>query len=183
MFMAPPFQNMDDKKIIRKIYKEIRENISFENREKEEARILALLEKHPHFRNAKRLFLYASCGSEFPTEKIAALAEAFGKDLAYPKVEGKEMVFYQDGRLMEGFRGILEPEGGEIVCPKEGDLMLLPGLAFTKEGGRLGYGGGYYDRYLAKCPYRPYLIGLCFSSQMAENLPQEPYDIKVDEVF
>ena len=61
--------------------------------------------------------------------------------------------------------------------------MLLPGLAFTKEGERLGYGGGYYDRYLADCKERPFLMGLAFSCQIADALPSEPHDIQLDELL
>lgn len=93
------------------------------------------------------------------------------------------MTFYQEGVLKEGFKGIPEPMGGKAAVPCKEDLMLLPGLAFTKEGRRLGYGGGYYDRYLSACKVCPYLIGLSFSCQVAEELPREPFDYQVDELL
>ncbi|MBQ7095173.1 MAG: 5-formyltetrahydrofolate cyclo-ligase [Clostridia bacterium] len=174
---------MNDKKAIREIYKEIRERETLEERKRQEEMILSRLEKHPRFLRAERIFLYHAHGSEFPTEGIAALARSFGKDLAFPKVEGRKMVFYQGGHLAKGFKGIFEPVDGEIAIPRKEDLMLLPGLAFTKEGERLGYGGGYYDRYLADCKERPFLMGLAFSCQIADALPSEPHDIQVDELL
>lgn len=172
-----------NKNTLRKIFKEKRAQISAEERARWAKESVARLAAHPRFLAADTLFLYASYGSELPTEQLAALARSMGKAVAYPKVEGKEMRFFKDGKLIGGYHGIPEPQGGEEVTPREGDLMLLPGLAFTKEGGRLGYGGGFYDRYLASCKVRPYLMGLCFPCQMAETLPREPHDITVQEIL
>lgn len=172
---------MNDKKAIRKIYKELRAKVK--NQRQQEEACLLRLKNHPRFLAAEQIFLYSAYGSEFPTEGIAALARSYGKEVAYPKVQGREMVFYQGGHLEKGFMGIEEPVGGKRSIPQKGDLMLLPGLAFTKEGKRLGYGGGYYDRYLADCKERPFLMGLAFTCQIADSLPWEPHDIYVDEIL
>ncbi len=63
------------------------------------------------------------------------------------------------------------------------DLILVPGLAFTKDGARLGRGGGYYDRLLANCPPRTRRIGICFAAQIVASLPTEPHDQRVERVI
>ena len=93
------------------------------------------------------------------------------------------MRFFTGGALKEGFKGIMEPEGGKEVRPERGDLMLLPGLAFSWEGDRIGYGGGYYDRYLAICREQPYKIGLCYPCQIHPKIPHEEFDIRMDELL
>ena len=160
-----------------------RVRLTLREREQWQATALNLLMKHPRFLCAKTIFLYCGRGAEFPTEQIAALAKEKGKRVAYPKVEGSRMRFYEGGVLQEGFKGIMEPQGGRVVTPQKGDLMLLPGLAFSWQGDRLGYGGGYYDRYLAICREPPYKIGLCYPCQILPELPREEYDIGVDEIL
>ena len=90
------------------------------------------------------------------------------------------MRFFIGAELEKGFKGIPEPQGGAEILPEAGDIMLLPGLAFTLDGERLGYGGGYYDRYLAALAERPLCIGICFKEQLVESLPAEPTDQRVD---
>ena len=144
---------------------------------KEAEQCARLLAELPEFQQAERIFCYASYGTELPTAPIAAL----GKPMAYPKVLDRErMVFYQTNDLCPGFRGIPEPQGGEVVIPTARDLMLLPGLAFSCRGDRLGYGGGYYDRYLAALPQKPLLCGLGYALQVVEELPREPHDMRLD---
>ena len=131
----------------------------------------------PEFKRAKTLFCYAAYGSELPTAAIAAAHPR----VAYPKVTAEgEMKFYVGGRLMAGYRGIPEPQGGEEVWPEAGDLMLLPGLAFSREGYRLGYGKGFYDRYLAACAVKPICCGLCFSEQLLDKIPYDGNDYPWD---
>ena len=69
------------------------------------------------------------------------------------------------------------------IDPARLDLVLVPGLAFTKEGARLGRGGGYYDRLLTGCTARTHRVGVCFSTQLVASLPTEPHDQRVDRVI
>lgn len=140
-------------------------------------RVAALLADLPEFRQAKRIFCYASYGTELPTAPIAAL----GKPMAYPKVLDREsMRFYEGGVLQPGYREIPEPEGGREVLPAPTDLMILPGLAFSSAGDRLGYGGGYYDRYLASLSEPPICCGVGYEFQLIEELPREPHDHRLE---
>lgn len=169
-----------DKIALRKKMKERRAALSLYQRETEEKAVLARLFALPAFQKAKTVFLYASYGSEFPTQAIAEKAMALGKRVAYPKVFGKELRFFAGGTPVPGYRGIPEPMGGEEVVPTKEDLLLVPGLAFGKSGERLGYGGGFYDRYIASLSPRPCCCGIGYACQWTEDLPMEEWDQKID---
>ena len=85
--------------------------------------------------------------------------------------------------LRKGPMGILEPTEAEIVSPKEVEVWLVPGLAFTRDGKRLGYGGGWYDRLLAEAPKDARKIGIAHAFQVVDDLPSEPHDIRLTEVI
>jgi len=84
--------------------------------------------------------------------------------------------------LRRGPMGILEPKEPEIVLPKEVTAWLVPGLAFTHDGGRLGYGGGWYDRLMADADDGAVKIGIAYAFQVLEHLPREQHDIRLDGV-
>ena len=137
------------------------------------------------YRQAKSLYAYLSFNQEVRTSPIIERAWADGKRVAVPKVIGKEMVFIWldsfDG-LGEGYYGITEPIEDGPVADDETALVLMPGLAFDPEGHRVGYGGGFYDRFLEREPCHP-LVALCFDFQMFEHLDVEAHDIPVDRVI
>ena len=150
---------------LRKKMRERRAALSSYEREKEEKEILQRLFSLPSFQRAKTVFLYASYGSEFPTKAIEKEAKSLGKRVAYPKVCGVNLHFYVNASLKKGYRGIPEPAGGEEVVPSAEDFLLVPGLAFGKGGARLGYGGGFYDRFMDSLKERPYCCGIGYSCQ------------------
>ena len=84
--------------------------------------------------------------------------------------------------LRQGPMGILEPAAAEIVSPKEVEVWLVPGLAFTRNGKRLGYGGGWYDRLLADAPKDAVKLGIAHVFQVVDDLPSEPHDILLSGV-
>ncbi len=103
-----------------------------------------------------------------------------------PRVEGDAMQFYdyRPSALTSGAFGIAEPVVEDCpVCPPEAiDLMLVPGMAFTREGARLGRGKGFYDRYMAQPELQAFRVGVCFAHQLVETLPTEPHDCAIDAV-
>ena len=113
-------------------------------------RVVAL----PAFKHADRILAYADYNHEVITEYLIEEAWKVGKEVAVPKVVGKDMVFYKltdFSQLEPGYFQIPEPASGEIVeWPTA--LMIMPGVAFDRENHRVGYGGGFYDRYLEKHP-------------------------------
>lgn len=93
-----------------------------------------------------------------------------------------EFFEYQPDALSVGAYGIREPEGAK-PCPAESiDLMVVPAVAFTHHGERLGRGKGFYDCYLSRERFRAYTVGVCYSHQLLDSLPTEPHDCRVDEV-
>ena len=87
-----------------------------------------------------------------------------------------------EAHLKQGPMGILEPAKAEIVSPEEVEAWLVPGLAFTRNGKRLGYGGGWYDRLLAEAPKGALKIGIAHAFQVVDDLPSEPHDILLSKV-
>lgn len=141
------------------------------------------------FEEASILFLYAAFEKEIQTCYLAERALREGKQVAYPKVDVHtgEMHFYSVKEINElernnyGSMTIQEPnpEKHIRVIPGEKDLMILPGVAFDHHFNRIGYGGGFYDRYLTT--YQGgYKIGVCMGFQLLETLPVEAFDIKMD---
>jgi len=89
---------------------------------------------------------------------------------------------FRDADLRKGPMGILEPKNADVVSPKDVAVWLVPGLAFTRDGKRLGYGGGWYDRLMVEADKRALKLGVAYAFQVLENLPSEPHDIGVDSV-
>lgn len=144
------------------------------------ARVLTL----PELRRARTVLLYAALAEEAdPSTLVATLAER-GKRLLFPRVtgDGLRLVAVQDlATLTLGYRGISEPSGPE-VDPAEVDLAVIPGVAYDLLGGRLGQGGGHYDRLLPQLPVGALRVGLCFSCQVVPFVPCDVHDEPVDVV-
>ena len=143
-------------------------------------RVVAL----PAFKHADRILAYADYNHEVITEYLIEEAWKAGKEVAVPKVVGKDMVFYKltdFSQLEPGYFQIPEPASGEIVeWPIA--LMIMPGVAFDRENDRVGYGGGFYDRYLEKHPDH-HTVGYAYAFQIYEHLPTEVFDRRVDRVL
>jgi 5-formyltetrahydrofolate cyclo-ligase len=144
-------------------------------------RIQELVIKSKEFQSAKVVGAYYAFGSEVKTDMILEKANALGKKVALPSVEGEGLAFYElsSGKyLVKGRFGIMEPLPYGPVDRM--DLLVVPGIAFDKKGYRLGYGKGYYDKFLAKKNVSS--IGLAYSFQLLESLPKGKYDKKLDAV-
>lgn len=173
---------MESKKEIRKRILLARDGLTEEERLKKGLSIEKLLFGLSWVKEAGTLFFYASFGSEAPTWNMIGRALSEGRRVALPKVEGKRMRFYEikDVKdLRPGPFGILEPpaEGEELT--EEADCLIMPGVAFDLQRARIGYGGGFYDRYLSS--HRPgYTAALAFECQIlsAGALLAEPHDIR-----
>lgn len=137
------------------------------------------------YTEAKTIYGYLPYNQEVRTELILQRALEDGKRIAVPKVYGDEMRFiYITGfdRLENSDMGIPEPIDDEPVAEDPTALVLMPGLAFDNEGHRVGYGGGYYDKYLSQEPGHP-TVALCYDFQMMPQLDTEEFDIPVDLVI
>ena len=137
------------------------------------------------YRNAKTIYGYLPYNQEVRTWDALRKALEDGKRVAVPKVYGDEMKFIYITDLSQtdiGYCGIPEPITDEPVAEDKTALVLMPGLAFDREGHRIGYGGGFYDRFLSAEPDHP-TLALCYDFQICENLPTAEFDIPVDTVI
>lgn len=142
------------------------------------------------YRQARSLMVYVAFRSELLTEGLIRAALAQGKVVTVPKVERQSKGLLAcrlrsfPGPLRPGAYGILEPVGEalELWPPEQLDLVVVPGLAFDPAGHRLGYGGGYYDRFLAGPAAQATAIGMAFREQVLAHLPVEPLDRSVSAV-
>lgn len=146
-----------------------------------EEKLLSLSE----FKNNNNIFSYVSYNNEVDTYGIISKCFQMNKGVFVPKVYGKEMKFHKITSLNELKKGsfdIPEPDNDIVTHEKEG-LIIMPGLAFDKAFSRVGYGGGYYDRYLHK--YTELIkVAVCFDFQILDEdiIESEPLDLKPDMI-
>jgi 5-formyltetrahydrofolate cyclo-ligase len=143
----------------------------------------------PAYRAANVVAAYASFGSEFDTSEFLARLLRDGKQLLLPRINHAQRtlelrhVIDPGVDLVSGVWGIREPaERCPIISVSKVEFMLVPGVAYTASGARLGYGGGFYDRLLASLDRRVVRIAAAFATQMVDQLPEGPHDQRVDRV-
>ena len=137
------------------------------------------------YKNAKTIYGYLPYNQEVRTVAMLEQAMKDGKRVAVPKCYGDEMrfIFMDDlSKVEKGYANIPEPIADEPIADDETALVLMPGMAFDPQGYRIGYGGGFYDKFLAKEPNHP-TLALCYDFQMVEYLETEEFDIPVDTVL
>lgn len=160
-----------------------RKNLDCETRKKLNECIFKNIISLKCFSEADNIFIYVNSPYEAETLSVIEYALKTGKKVFAPiTANGTDMYFTGvkslDG-LKKGFMGILEPEGGEENVPSAGDLFIVPGSVFDIKGHRMGYGRGYYDRYLGRnrCVIK---TALCYDFQLLESIPAEKHDIDMD---
>ena len=139
---------------------------------------------HPFYQEAKVIATYLSFPHEFQTQELIEQVLKDGKKVLIPKTYPKgrmEFVVYNPQQLVKTSFGLLEPQGElEVVEASQIDLIHVPGLAFTTEGCRIGYGGGYYDRYLEH--FTGHTLSTIYPCQVQDFIT-ENHDIPVQEVL
>ena len=171
-----------DKKTLRAEIKVLKKQHTKEQLLEQSEKILAQLEQHPDFVKAERVMLYNALPDEVQTQ---AFLEKWHlkKQIILPTVVGDDIIpvaYEKDTDFAVGDFNILEPQNE----PYKGDfdLIVVPGVAFDHNGNRLGRGRGYYDRFL--CQHLSVKrIGICFDFQLVDEIPTEPFDIRMDEVI
>jgi 5-formyltetrahydrofolate cyclo-ligase len=156
------------------------------NRAEKSQALTAALVAHPAFLSAERVALFSPLPSE---PDVETLWTRDARRFCYPRVCGSQIEFVDTQTLEEllpsaWHPGVREPAapGARIIPPSEIDLILVPGLAFTRTGWRLGRGGGFYDRFLARLTKRAVKLGVCFDLQIIAAFPTEPHDERMDGV-
>ena len=174
-----------DKKELRRQIREQKRAMTEEQIVAASSRLGELFLNCPQYKQAQTIYGYLPYNQEVRTVAMLERALADGKRVAVPKCYGDEMKFIwmEDlTKVEKGYANIPEPIADEPVADDKTALVLMPGMAFTKDGKRMGYGGGFYDKFLAAEPNHP-TVALCYDFQMVEDLPTEDYDIPVDCVL
>ena len=143
-----------------------------------------LLQQSEAYKNARSIYGYLPYNQEVRTTEMLRQAQLEGKRVAVPKCYGDEMRFiWLDDldRVEKGYANIPEPIDDAPIADDPDALVLMPGLAFDPEGHRIGYGGGFYDKFLAKEMHPT--LALCYDFQMMNHLQTEEFDIPVDTVL
>ena len=140
------------------------------------------------YHKAESIYIYLDFNGEVSTREIIEDALSNDKKVALPKIINNEMEFYYIDNINDvyiGYFGIREPISNEVARAKE-PLIIMPGVAFDRKGHRIGYGKGFYDRYLSKCnggACSARKIALAFDFQVMEKIPFESYDVIQDIII
>ena len=174
-----------DKKELRRSIRERKRAMTEEEIVMRSEKLGLLFAQSEAYKNAKTIYGYLPYNQEVRTVPMLEQALKDGKKVAVPKVYGDEMKFlYLDDltKVSKGYAGIPEPIADGPVADDETALVLMPGLAFDPQGHRIGYGGGFYDKFLAAEPNHP-TLALCYEFQLLPELDTEEHDIPVDTVL
>lgn len=170
---------MEKKGDIRKSVLEKRNQINKKEWEEKSQAIYSKVITHPFFLKTEILYSYVDYKQEVGTKALIEKAWQLGKRVAVPKIMGDEMQFFyiqQFSELEEGYKGILEPTTSELADTTDG-LVIMPGVAFDKDRNRIGYGKGFYDKFLSNHKELN-TLAICFSCQMIDCIPADEFDIR-----
>ncbi len=149
--------------------------------------IFSSLIREPVFNKAQNICCYLSYDNEVHTHGFILRCLKWGKTVAVPKIDkkrGMHLAKFVDFSCMEpGAFGILEPKDSAPYDPDELDLVIVPALALDKSGNRLGFGAGYYDKFLAPRSEKLFVVGVAHDFQLAELLPVSAHDIPMHQVI
>lgn len=173
-------QNLTTKSDFRKIVMERRGQAAPSDIEKDSNLIFNKVAQSNEYIMSSAVYIYVDYKNEVKTINFMEKAWADGKRVAVPRVEGKKMEFYfidSMNDLQPGKKGILEPKKNMELANAADALVIMPGVAFDPQLHRIGYGGGYYDRFMKENPWH-YSIAVAFEFQMFDEVPFEQHDYK-----
>lgn len=176
---------MMDKAALRRMIRDRKRQMTPEQIQLASIRLGEKFLQHPFYRAAKTIYGYLPYNQEVQTVPMLQQALQEGKRIAVPKIYGDEMkfIYIDDFSKLENNRwGIPEPVADGPMGDDPEALVLMPGLAFDEAGHRIGYGGGFYDRFLAAETKHP-TLALCYGFQLFPSLETEEFDIPVDCVI
>lgn len=174
-------EGMWDKSQLRKIYRSKRKVLSEEQAIQWSEAICRRLTDTELFQKAEVIYFYYPLGNEVSLLPAAQAALDAGKCIGFPRTEGDVIRFYKTESLTdfrEGCFHVMEPTSS-ILLWEEKPLILIPGLVFDHQKNRMGYGKGYYDRYMANVP-DAVKVGVAYEMQLLETIPTDSYDIPMD---
>jgi 5-formyltetrahydrofolate cyclo-ligase len=182
-----------DKKALRKEIIEKRNNMDLVKKEEMDEKILNKFYESKYYKEAEKIFIYISYGSEINTRKIIDKALKDNKKIFVPRTEFKtrsmdavEITTLHN--LIESKYGILEPSKEKPhIDPNDLDLIVVPGVAFDRNGGRMGYGAGFYDRYFKKISEdninKIMKLALAYELQLLDRVPMNEHDVPVNYII
>lgn len=178
-----------DKKILRNEMRQLRDSLNKEEKKYRDNILKEKLLNNDNYKKSKVIFTYLGFDSEINTKDYINSFLNDGKIVCIPRTNIKDK--YMDAVIIDSLEslvknkyGILEPSFDlKAIDKKKIDLVIMPGLAFDKYGGRLGYGGGYYDKFLATISKDVVKIALAYDFQIVDKIPMESHDIKANFVI
>lgn len=178
-----------NKSIIRKDILSLRNKLKKEEKNKSDEIIFDLLVKSSMYKKANKIYIYISYNNEVDTNRIIKYSLNNNKIIYVPKINlqnktMKAVRIHNFSELIVNKYGILEPS----IVDKNNigldfDLIIMPGVAFDKDGNRIGYGGGYYDKYISHLSKDINKVALAYSFQLVNNIEAEEHDIKVNYII
>tara|TARA_Y100000310_G_scaffold345795_1_gene470055 strand:+ start:2411 stop:2956 length:546 start_codon:yes stop_codon:yes gene_type:complete len=143
----------------------------------------------PEYTNSKIILFYVSIASEPQTHEMIKQALADGKKVAVPITSFRDKTLCLSeisslGDLEKKETGLIEPKKEKIcnISLEQIDLVIVPGVCFDKEGYRIGYGGGFYDRLLRNAKHETAVVGLCFAQNIEQSIPRQSHDAKMNKI-
>jgi 5-formyltetrahydrofolate cyclo-ligase len=173
------------KRALRRHVRELREGLPEDERVERSRAVAGNVLRLPVLEDATTVMAFSPFGSEVDIRPLLEVLLERTAQLALPRVEGRSIVAvaYRPGDPMRRASfGALEPAGDDVVAPQEIDVVLTPGLAFDRRGYRLGYGRGYYDRFLRRLRADAVAVGVAFAAQIVDEVPHGRGDRAVDLV-
>jgi len=186
---AGVYMNIKSKKEIRKEILQKRDSINERDRKLMDEEIFNRLVNSDEYKKAKSIFAFVSFKSEVNTHKFIEYALSQGKTIGVPKIRKKEegmevFKIHSLSDLESGYFGVMEPiESCEKINKDNIDFILMPGAVFDEKGGRIGYGRGFYDKFLSDVKDSVPKIAIAYELQIIDSVPMEEYDIKIDGII
>ncbi len=178
-----------DKKILRKIFTQKRNNVPYDEIYRRSLKVCDVFFDMKLYKDTRKLFTYVNYKSEFVTSIIVKRALNDGKIVCVPVMSGekREMFFVEIksfDELSKNKLGIFEPklDFGKVLNSDFETAIVVPALAFSRNGHRLGYGGGFYDKYLSESNSF-FNIGFAFDFQVSDEIFNDEFDIPVDVIL
>lgn len=176
------------KELLREKHIKRRGNLSCSERKSADKSIFEALKKHAHIQKHRHIMLYISVAGEVDTYNIIEYLLSEGKKVYVPVVGDSEIIVSEINNINDLVPGRFiipepSPDKRKYVDPMILEVVIVPGVCFTSEGSRIGRGGGYYDRFLKRISTKTYVIGICYRSQIENEIPHDEKDMGVHEVI
>lgn len=174
------------KRELRRAVLERRDALSPEERASKSVRIAERATSLPEVRRAVTPMAFWSFGSEVETAPLIDRLHAAGKRVVLPRIEAGDLVAVVHGPgdpVTATSFGVMEPQGADLVSPEDVDVVIAPGVAFDRRGARVGYGGGFYDRFVRRTRPDAPIVAIAFAIQVVEEVPEGAGDRRVDAII